>query len=82
MTVADRRHGNGWIAYLGATRVLLILDDSDDNSASRAQEDLAGWTNPADWVLAESGWYDDGNSYYVYEFEPADHKLVTTSITA
>lgn len=74
----DRRHGDGWAVYISPTRVLMILDDSYETAPDEALRDLGSWGRPADWTLTESGWWDDGYSYYLYQWEPVSNELVTT----
>lgn len=73
-----RRHGDGWVTWVSPTCVTLIVNDDNEDAVDAALDDLATWWNPVDWTLVASGWYEDGSSYYVYQWGE-DHDLVTTS---
>lgn len=68
--LASRRSGDGWAAWVGPTTITLIVTDQDEEAGNRAITDLSFWTNPESWVCEESGWLEDGSSFFVFTFEP------------
>lgn len=79
---ATRRSGKGWVTWVSPTCLLMILDEADESAAERAMEDLREWGTPSDWVLEESGYFEDGTDYYLYAWEPAGSQVGNDSFNA